>query len=239
MTMIHDITSATPRNKRPMRKGRGRSAGKGKTAGKGNKGMKARAGAGVRTGYEGGQTEIFRRFPKKGFSNFNFETKYHVVNLHDLNKFDDGATVDTAALIAEGLVPNEHLPVKVLGQGTLKRKLTVSVDAYSQSALKSIADAGGTTQDAGGNAVSAAESDDDPAHASSGESTGDEGDDVPQGGTAPDGKTPPTGVQPEAGTRSVDAPGAANVTEQESSPDEDPTSGNADNTADQPESGTR
>ena len=214
MSMVHEITSQTPRNKRPMRKGRGRSAGKGKTCGKGTKGMKARTGPGERTGYEGGQTEIFRRFPKRGFSNVNFEKKFYVVNLSDLEKFEDGATVDAQALIAKGCVRDTRQPVKVLGNGELTKKLTVSVAAYSQSAMKKIAAAGGTVQDSAGGAVevpagesgettagSAADSAEDAPTESS----------VPTGGSAPDGKQAPAGVEPESGTRSADAPGAANV----------------------------
>src|SRR5678816_2103175 len=98
MSMIHDITSTTPRYKKPTRKGRG-EASKGKTSGRGNKGAKARVGKYVKRGHEHGQTPIWRRFPKRGFSNENFENRYHVVNLSDLERFDDGATVDAAVLI--------------------------------------------------------------------------------------------------------------------------------------------
>ena len=204
MSMVHEITSQTPRNKRPMRKGRGRSAGKGKTCGKGTKGMKARTGPGERTGYEGGQTEIFRRFPKRGFSNVNFEVKYYVVNLSDLDKFDDGATVDAAALIAKGLIRDTRHPLKILGNGELTKKLTVSAAAYSQSAIKRIASAGGTVQDANGGAV---------------EVPTDEPSSVPskpqQHGhaAAVSGEQASVGEQPESGTRSADEPGAANVSE--------------------------
>ena len=208
MSMVHEITSQTPRNKRPMRKGRGRSAGKGKTCGKGTKGMKARVGPGVRTGYEGGQTEIFRRFPKRGFSNVNFEKKYYVVNLSDLEKFDDGATVDAAALIERGLVRDVRQPVKVLGNGELSKKLTVSVAAYSQSAIKKINAAGGAAQDAAGKAVEATPTADDSAEPSEDAPTEES---IPTGGTAPDGKQAPVESQPESGTRTPDAHGAANV----------------------------
>src|SRR5919112_5801998 len=107
MSMIHDITPRSPRNKKPKRKGRGHSSGMGKTSGRGNKGAKARQGTYVRRGHEHGQTPIYRRLPKRGFSNFDFERRYHVVNLDDLAaKFDEGATVDQAALIEIGLVPD-------------------------------------------------------------------------------------------------------------------------------------
>src|SRR3954470_16076648 len=98
MSMTHTITAGL-RHKRSQRKGRGESSGRGKTSGRGNKGSKARTGKYIRTGYEGGQTEIYKRFPKRGFSNQNWERKFHVVNLADLvEKFDAGATIDAAAL---------------------------------------------------------------------------------------------------------------------------------------------
>src|SRR5437868_8687160 len=92
MTMLHDITSRTPRYKKSQRKGRGESSGRGKTCGRGNKGAKARVGKYVKRGHEHGQTPIFRRFPKRGFSNHDFENRFHVINVADLDLFDDGAT---------------------------------------------------------------------------------------------------------------------------------------------------
>lgn len=147
MSMIHDITSTTPRNKRTQRKGRGESSGRGKTSGKGNKGAKARVGKYVKRGHEHGQTPIFRRLPKRGFSNENFENRFHVVNLVDLvDNFDDGATVDAAALIAIGLVPDDRLPVKILGDGELSKKFDVTVGWYSKSAREKITGAGGSAR---------------------------------------------------------------------------------------------
>lgn len=147
MSMIHDITSTTPRNKRTQRKGRGESSGRGKTSGKGNKGAKARVGKYVKRGHEHGQTPIFRRLPKRGFSNENFENRFHVVNLVDLvDNFDDGATVDAAALIAIGLVPDDRLPVKILGDGELSKRLDVTVGWYSKSAREKITGAGGSAK---------------------------------------------------------------------------------------------
>src|SRR5256885_14591974 len=105
MSMTHEITSTVPRYKKSQRKGRGESSGRGKTSGRGNKGSKARVGTYIKPTYEGGQTELFRRFPKRGFSNQNWERKFHIVNLADIaDKFDNGATVDQAALIEKGLV---------------------------------------------------------------------------------------------------------------------------------------
>src|SRR5256885_6825626 len=98
MSMLHEITSAAPRNKHSQRKGRGESSGRGKTCGRGNKGSKARVGTYIRRGYEGGQTEIYKRFPKRGFSNDNFERRFHILNLSPLQSFDDGATVHAPAL---------------------------------------------------------------------------------------------------------------------------------------------
>src|SRR5215213_5392580 len=119
MSMIHEITPGL-RHKRTQRKGRGESSGRGKTSGRGNKGAKARVGKYVKRGHEHGQTPIFRRFPKRGFSNNNFERRYHVVNLQDLEQFDNGATVDATALKEAGLVPDTKLPVKILGEGVIK-----------------------------------------------------------------------------------------------------------------------
>ncbi len=150
MAQSHEIT-AGQRHKRGQRKGRGESSGRGKTSGRGNKGSKARAGTYIRRGYEGGQTEIFRRFPKRGFSNVNFERKFYIVNLDALNVFDDGATVDAAALIDKGLVQDTKQPVKILGHGELKKKLTVVAGWYSKSAFEQIGKLGGVANnDKGG-----------------------------------------------------------------------------------------
>jgi large subunit ribosomal protein L15 len=143
MSMIHDITAGSLRNKLRKRKGRGESSGHGKTSGRGNKGSKARVGTYIKRGYEGGQTPIFRRFPKRGFSNFDFARRFSIVNLSELNFFDSGAVVDAAALREVGLVPNDSLPVKVLGEGELTKKLTIQASWYSKSAHSKIAAAGG------------------------------------------------------------------------------------------------
>jgi len=148
MSMIHEITAAVPRLKRSKRKGRGDSSGKGKTAGRGTKGSQARSGKYIRRGYEGGQTEVYRRFPKRGFSNHDFANRFHVVNLADLEaKFDAGATIDRAALRERGLVPDEKLPVKILGDGEVTKAFTVLAGWYSKSAAERLAAAGGTVQD--------------------------------------------------------------------------------------------
>jgi large subunit ribosomal protein L15 len=153
MSMLHEITAKAPRNKRSQRKGRGESSGRGKTSGKGNKGAKARSGGPYWIpGHEGGQTKLFRRFPKRGFSNHDFARRFHIVNLSALERFDNGATVDANALIEAGLVPDDKQPVKILGDGKLSKKLTVVAGWYSKSAHAALTEAGGTAQNLKGEA---------------------------------------------------------------------------------------
>ena len=152
MSMTHEITAAVPRFKKSQRKGRGESSGRGKTSGRGNKGSKARVGTYIKRGYEGGQTPIFRRFPKRGFSNFEFERRFHIVNLSDLEQFDAGATIDATALKDKGLIPDLKQPVKILGNGDLTKQLTVQAGWYSKSAHEKIGKAGGTAQNLKGEA---------------------------------------------------------------------------------------
>jgi large subunit ribosomal protein L15 len=152
MSMVHQITTGLG-NKLPRRKGRGESSGRGKTCGRGNKGSKARVGRPYwKPGHEGGQTPIHRRLPKRGFSNDQFERRFHIVNIADLNRFEDGQNVDAAALIEAGLVPDERWPVKILGDGRLWRKLTIQAGAYSRSAFEQIARTGGSAQNLQGQA---------------------------------------------------------------------------------------
>jgi large subunit ribosomal protein L15 len=153
MSMTHEITSSLPRYKKSQRKGRGESSGRGKTSGRGNKGAKARGGdVHWIPGREGGQTPTFRRFPKRGFSNANFENRFHVVNLQDLERFDAGATVDASVLKEAGLIPDLKQPVKILGEGKLGKKLTVVAGWYSKSAHEKITQAGGSAQNLKGEA---------------------------------------------------------------------------------------
>jgi large subunit ribosomal protein L15 len=152
MTMIHEITAGAIKNRKRLRVGRGESSGHGKTCGRGTKGSGARVGKPIKRGHEGGQTPIYRRMPKRGFSNENFERRFHVVNLGELNRFDDGATVDATALIEAGLVPDRQWPVKILGEGELTRKLTVVAGWYSKSAHEKITAAGGVAQNLKGEA---------------------------------------------------------------------------------------
>ncbi len=123
--------------------GRGVGSGHGKTAGKGTKGQKARAGGGVRVGFEGGQMPLYRRIARRGFSNAPFKKVYAVVNVSALNGYADGESVTLASLRAKGLVKKKETLVKILGDGELARKLTVSVDKVSASAREKILAAGG------------------------------------------------------------------------------------------------
>lgn len=125
--------------------GRGLGSGNGKTSGKGQKGQNSRSGGGVAIGFEGGQTPFFKRMPKRGFTNFT-RKEYAIVNVEDLNKFDDGVTVDFAAVKATGLVKKELDGLKVLGNGKLEKKLTVKAAKFSASAKKAIEEAGGTAE---------------------------------------------------------------------------------------------
>ena len=125
--------------------GRGLGSGNGKTSGKGQKGQTSRSGGGVAIGFEGGQTPFFKRMPKRGFTNFT-RKEYAIVNVEDLNKFEDGVTVDFAAVKAAGLVKKELDGLKVLGNGKLEKKLTVKAAKFSASAKKAIEEAGGTAE---------------------------------------------------------------------------------------------
>ncbi len=128
-----------------FRKGRGIGSGNGKTAGKGHKGQNARSGGGVATGFEGGQMPLWRRLPKRGFKNVN-RLEYAVVNVGDLNCFEDGKVVNSASLIEAGLVGKEYHGVKILGQGKLEKKLTVQAAKFSKSAKDAIEAAGGSAE---------------------------------------------------------------------------------------------
>lgn len=145
--MLNEITMRAGAHRRRKRVGRGEASGHGKTCGRGNKGCQSRAGGGVRPLHEGGQMPIFRRLPKRGFSNFEFRTEYQVVNLSRLEKtFADGQTVDAAALRQQGLVRGTAPLIKVLGSGALSRKLTVEAHAFSAAAKDAIEKAGGTAR---------------------------------------------------------------------------------------------
>ncbi|MBR1752722.1 MAG: 50S ribosomal protein L15 [Ruminococcus sp.] len=142
---LHELTPAAGSTKEVKRKGRGHGSGNGKTAGKGHKGQKARSGGGVRPGFEGGQTMLARRIPKRGFNNI-FATKYSVVNVADLERFVDGTVVDTELLKASGLVTKELDGVKILGNGELTKNLTVKAAKFSAAAKEKIEKAGGKAE---------------------------------------------------------------------------------------------
>ncbi len=143
---LHTMYPAEGSTKVAKRKGQGVASGNGKTAGRGHKGQNARSGGGVRPGFEGGQLPLFRRLPKRGFTNAQFKTTYAVINLSDLNKFEDGAVVTPELLKEMGLLKNQLDGVKVLGNGTLEKKLTVKAHNFSEKAYKEIEKLGGKAE---------------------------------------------------------------------------------------------
>ena len=143
---LHELAPAEGSKKEHFRVGRGHGSGNGKTAGKGHKGQNARSGGGVRPGFEGGQMPLYRRLPKRGFNNARFATNYAIVNVSDLDVFEDGAVVDAAALVESGLVNDQCDGIKILGNGEISKKLTVHAAACSQSAKEKIEAAGGKAE---------------------------------------------------------------------------------------------
>ena len=142
---LHELSPMPGSNVESTRKGRGHGSGNGKTAGKGHKGQKARSGGSIRPGFEGGQTALARRIPKRGFNNI-FATKYAVINVSDLEMFNDGITVDAELLKASGLVKKELDGIKVLGNGELTKNLTVKAAKFSAAAKEKIEKAGGKAE---------------------------------------------------------------------------------------------
>ncbi len=143
--MLHELKPVEGARHSRKRLGRGTGSGTGKTAGKGNKGQNARSGGGVRPGFEGGQMPLFQRLPKRGFNNFN-RKEYAVVNLKDLNKFEDGTVVTPELLLENNVIKKVLSGVKVLSQGELEKKLTVKAHKFSKSAQEAIEKAGGTVE---------------------------------------------------------------------------------------------
>jgi len=136
-----ELQTAVGSKKKKKRKGRGSSSGRGKTSGRGNKGQKARQGGGVRPGFEGGQTPLYRRLPKeKGFKNLLFKKSYSIINVGELNSFKD--VVNKKTLIEAGRIGEGEL-LKILGDGTLSKAITIEADKFSESAMKKIKEAGG------------------------------------------------------------------------------------------------
>ena len=142
---LYELSPAEGSKKEVKRIGRGHGSGQGKTAGKGHKGQKARAGKGMRVGFEGGQMPLQRRIPKRGFNNI-FAKKVVAINVGTLNKFEDGAVVDIAALTEKGIVKNSFDSVKILSNGTVTKKLTVKANAFSKGAAAKIEAAGGKAE---------------------------------------------------------------------------------------------
>lgn len=142
---LNEMTYTEGARRERKRIGRGHGSGNGKTAGKGHKGQNARSGGGVRLGFEGGQTPLSRRLPKRGFTNFN-RKEYAIVNVESLNVFEDGTVVTPELLKETGLVKKELDGVKVLGNGELTKKLTVLANKFSASATTVIEQAGGKAE---------------------------------------------------------------------------------------------
>lgn len=142
---LHELSPAPGSTFENKRKGRGHGTGNGKTAGRGHKGQKARSGGGVRIGFEGGQMPLARRVPKRGFHNI-FAKPLEAINVSSLNQFEDGATVNVCDLLDKGILSKCEYGVKVLGNGTLAKKLTVRATAFSASAKAKIEEAGGKAE---------------------------------------------------------------------------------------------
>ena len=143
---LHELEKNIGATKKRKIVGRGRGSGLGKTSGKGHKGQNARSGGGVRAVFEGGQTPLYRRLPKRGFNNARFATVYAVINVSDLNRFENGTVVSPALLKEVGLVKNQLDGIKVLGNGTLEKKLNVKCHKISKSAKDAIEKAGGKVE---------------------------------------------------------------------------------------------
>ncbi len=135
---LHELQKNPGATHVKKRVGRGSGSGLGKTSGRGYKGQNARSGGGVRASFEGGQLPLYRRLPKRGFSNAPFKIEYAVINVEDLNRFEDGTVVTPTLLKEVGLVKNQKDGVKVLGKGTLTKKLTIQAHKFSTSALEII-----------------------------------------------------------------------------------------------------
>ncbi len=139
---LHELVANEGATHKRKRLGNGRGSGLGKTSGKGQKGQKARSGGGKGAVFEGGQLPLYRRLPKRGFSNAKFKTVYATINLNDLNRFDNGTVVDPTLLKEVGLVKKSLDGIKVLGKGTLDKKLTIKANKFSSSALEKIEKSG-------------------------------------------------------------------------------------------------
>ena len=139
---LNELEKNIGANKKRKIVGRGRGSGLGKTSGKGHKGQNARSGGGVRPVFEGGQTPLYRRLPKRGFNNARFTTTYATINVSDLNRFEDGTLVSPALLKEVGLVKNQLDGIKVLGNGEVTKKLTVQAHKFSKTAIEKLEKSG-------------------------------------------------------------------------------------------------
>ena len=142
---LHELKAAPGAKRAPKRKGRGQASGLGTTAGRGMNGQNSRSGGGTRLGFEGGQMPLYRRIPKRGFVNI-WGRKPEIVNVGQLNKFDDGSEITVDLLRENGLIRKSGKGLKVLGDGKLEKKLTVRADGFSKSAIEAIEGAGGKTE---------------------------------------------------------------------------------------------
>ena len=143
---LHELEKNIGATHAKKRVGRGPGSGLGKTSGKGEKGQKARSGVSIPATFEGGQLPLYRRLPKRGFSNAQFKIKYAIINVCDLNRFDDGAVVTPEILHDAGLLKNQLDGVKVLGNGTLEKKLTIKAHKFSKEAVNKIEKSGSTLE---------------------------------------------------------------------------------------------
>ena len=142
---LNELSPAAGSVREAYRKGRGAGSGNGKTGGRGHKGQKARSGGKVRVGFEGGQMPLSRRIPKRGFNNI-FAKPLEIINLSALNAFEDGEIVTAEALLAKGILSKCEYGVKILGNGSITKKLTVKANAFSESAKAKIEEAGGKAE---------------------------------------------------------------------------------------------
>lgn len=139
---LHELEKNPGAKQEKRRVGRGPGSGLGKTCGKGHKGQNARSGGGVKATFEGGQLPLYRRLPKRGFTNAKFKVEYAVINISDLNRFEDGTTVTPALLKETGLVKKQLAGIKILGNGELEKKLTIQANKFTASAIEKIKKSG-------------------------------------------------------------------------------------------------
>ncbi|NLY71719.1 MAG: 50S ribosomal protein L15 [Clostridiales bacterium] len=142
---LHELRAPEGSTRKPKRKGRGIASGLGKTAGRGTKGQKSRSGSGIRYGFEGGQMPLIRRIPKRGFTNI-WKKEWAIVNIDDLNAFEDGTEITPELLIESGMVKQVKDGIKILGDGELEKKVTVKAHKFSKTAIDKIESAGGKAE---------------------------------------------------------------------------------------------